>query len=161
MQTKQIHFTLRIAADAHQLPDVEKGLLTAAKTALQDAYSPYSKFRVGAAILLANGKIVTGTNQENASYPAGLCAEGTALSVASSVYPGVMPLKIAVTAVSEKRPVEKPIAPCGICRQKLVEYEERFNHNIEIIMAGESGEVYIVDSVKDILPLHFSAVVLQ
>jgi cytidine deaminase len=160
MQTRQIQFTLHIAADAHALPDIEKGLLQAAKTAIKDAYAPYSKFRVGAAILLANGKIVTGTNQENASYPVGLCAEGTALSVASSVYPDAAPLKIAVTAVSERHAIQTPIAPCGICRQKLLEYEQRFNRDIEIIMAGETGEVHIVKSVKDILPMYFSGKVL-
>lgn len=160
MQTKQIQFTLRIAPDAQHLPDEEKGLLIAAKAALKNSYSPFSRFKVAAAILMANGKIVTGTNQENASYPVGICAEGTALSAASSIYPNVTPLKIAITASSEKHAVANPIAPCGICRQKLAEYEERFNHDIEIIMAGESGEVHIVDSVKDILPLHFSTAVL-
>jgi len=160
MENKQIQFTLQITADISKLPDVEKGLLTAAKAVLGNSYAPYSQFKVGAAILLANGKIVTGTNQENASYPAGLCAEGTALSVASSVYPGVAPLKIAVTALSGKHSINKPIAPCGICRQKLVEYEERFKQDIEVIMAGETGEVYIVKSAKHILPLHFSAEVL-
>ena len=160
MQTKHIQFTLHIAVNAQDLPDLEKGLVLAAKTALSNAYAPYSKFKVAAAILLANGKIVTGTNQENASYPVGLCAEGTALSVASSVYPGIAPVKIAVTAITEKHPIEKPIAPCGICRQKLLEYEQRFNQDIEIIMAGETGEVHIVKSVKDLLPLYFSAAVL-
>jgi cytidine deaminase len=157
METKQIQFTLYTASDAHNLPDEEKGLLTAAKAVLNNAYSPYSKFKVAAAILLSNGKIVTGTNQENASYPVGICAEGTALSAASSLYPGVTPLKMAITAISEKHPIEKPIAPCGICRQKLLEYEQRFNHDIQIIMGGETGEVYLVKSAKDLLPLHFSA----
>ena len=107
-------------------------------------------------MLLANGEIVTGTNQENAAFPVGICAEGTALSAVSALYPGIAVKKIAITVKGGTHKVNHPVAPCGICRQRILEYETRFNSPIEIIMMGEEGEIFVVKSVKDILPLNFS-----
>lgn len=156
MKEREIKFTLREFKDVAELDKKDAELLAAAKGGIKDAYAPYSGFRVAAALLLENGQIITGTNQENASYPTGICAEGTALSAASSVYPNVRILKIAITVKSKLRVCNQPLAPCGICRQRLLEYETRFNSDIEIIMMGEEGEIYMVKSVKDILPLYFS-----
>lgn len=160
MTEREIKFKLQVFASAAELSASDAALVRAAKKSLTAAYAPYSHFRVAAAILLENGEVVTGANQENASFPAGICAEGTALSVASSLYPGVPVKKIAITAKSQTNKTDHPIAPCGICRQRLLEYEYRFNTNIEIIMTGEEGEVYSVKTVKDLLPLNFSGLEL-
>ncbi len=156
MEERELKLSYRVYSGKAELPEEDVRLMQEAVKALASAYAPYSDFKVAAALLLANGKIVTGTNQENAAFPAGICAEGTAFSTASSLYPDTAVLKMAVTVKSEKRKVEKPVAPCGICRQRILEYENRFAQAIEIIMTGECGAVYSVRSVKDLLPLHFS-----
>lgn len=139
-----------------ELPIADAELLQLAKAALENAYAPYSGFKVGAAVLLENGHHLTGTNQENAAFPVGLCAEGTALSAASSLFPQTAVKKIAVSVKSSTHTVQHPVAPCGVCRQRLLEYETRFNNAIEIILMGETGEVLVIKSVKDILPFYFS-----
>ena len=156
MKELELKFTLRVFENVNELTKEDAALLALAKNALKDSYSPYSNFKVAATVLLANGETVTGTNQENAAFPVGICAEGTALSAASSLYPGVAVNKIAITVKSGTHVLNHPVAPCGICRQRLLEYETRFNQNIEIILTGEEGEVYSVATVKDILPLNFS-----
>lgn len=156
MEEKELKLSIRIYSGIAELPDEDEQLMQQAVSALSSAYAPYSGFKVAAALLLANGKIVTGTNQENAAFPAGICAEGTAFSAASSLYPDTAVLKMAVTVRSEKRKIERPVAPCGICRQRMLEYETRFAQAIEIIMTGECGVVYSVQSAKDLLPLYFS-----
>ena len=156
MKERELKFTLRIFDNIKELSEEDASLLAKAKDALKDSYSPYSNFKVAATVLLTNGKTVTGTNQENAAFPVGICAEGTALSAASALYPDTAVNKIAITVKSGKQIVNHPVAPCGVCRQRILEYETRFNSSIEIIMMGESGEIYSVKSVKDILPLNFS-----
>lgn len=157
MIERELKFTLRIFANKNELPTEDNALMEAAMNSLKDAYAPYSKFRVAAAVLLQNGETITGTNQENAAFPVGICAEGTALSACSALYPDVAIKKIAITIKSGTHVVTHPVAPCGVCRQRLLEYETRYNTNIEIILMGEKGEVYAVKSVKDILPLSFSS----
>ena len=156
MKERELKFTLRVFENVNELSKEDASLLASAKNALKDAYAPYSNFRVAATILLANGETVTGTNQENAAFPVGICAEGTALSAASALYPNVAIKKIAITVKSGTHVLNHPVAPCGVCRQRLLEYETRFNNKIEIILMGEDGEVYSVATVKDILPLNFS-----
>lgn len=119
------------------------------------AYAPYSKFHVGAALLLDNGEIITGSNQENASYPSGLCAERTAVYYAGAEFPEAKIKCIAISATSLKRPLTTPIPPCGACRQALVEYEVKQNSNMEVYFMGESGAIVRAKSVKDLLPLIF------
>lgn len=119
------------------------------------AYAPYSKFRVGCAIALDNGKIVLGSNQENAAYPSGLCAERVAIFQAGAVYPDAKILKMAISATSDEKPVLAPIPPCGGCRQSISEYEFKQETPIEIYFMGESGEVYKSDSLKNLLPFMF------
>lgn len=144
-------------ADSSALPAGEASLLQRARSATKDAYAPYSRFRVAAAALLANGEILTGTNQENASYPVGICAERTVLSAASSLYPGVPVQTIAVSYDNELAPSTEPIAPCGICRQTLMEYQARFNGPIRLILSGLTGKVIVVADSADLMPLSFSA----
>ena len=155
MNQLEIKIKVKVFGNLKDLTPADAALMQAAKAALDNSYSPYSSFKVAAAVLLENGEILTGTNQENASYPVGICAEGTVLSAVSAVYPNVAVKKMAVTVKSGKKLVAQPVAPCGICRQRILEYEIRFNSNIEIIMMGEEGEVYSVDSIKDLLPLAF------
>lgn len=143
--------------DASALPPEDLSLLELARRAAEDAYAPYSRFRVGAALLLANGQTVTGTNQENASYPVGICAERTALSTASSLYPGIPVLALAVSYRNELGTSEKPISPCGICRQTICEYQQRYKTPIRLIMAGLSGPVIVIRDAGDLMPLSFSS----
>ncbi len=138
-----------------QLPVDIKILMEEAIAIRKKAYAPYSKFRVGAAILLDNGKTVLGSNQENAAYPSGLCAERVAIFQAGAIYPEAKILKLAISATSDAKPVTAPIPPCGSCRQSIAEYEFKQNTPIEIYFMGESGEVYKSDSLTNLLPLVF------
>jgi cytidine deaminase len=119
------------------------------------AYAPYSKFRVGAALLLDNGKIVLGSNQENAAYPSGLCAERVAVFQSGAVYPEAKILKMAISAASDINTTAAPIPPCGACRQSIAEYEFKQDKDIEIYFMGETGTVYKSDSLKNLLPFTF------
>lgn len=121
----------------------------------KQAYAPYSKFRVGASILLDNGKVVLGSNQESAAYPSGLCAERVAIFQAGSLYPNVKMLKIAISATSDINPTKRPTPPCGACRQSISEYEQKQETPIEIYFMGETGEVFKSDSLENLLPLSF------
>jgi cytidine deaminase len=125
------------------------------------AYAPYSKFNVGAAAKLANGEIIVGANQENASYPVGICAERTLLSTASSLFPNVAIHTMAISYKSTKLESDHPITPCGICRQTLHEFQLRVKQSMRLILAGETGEVYILSDADILLPLSFSATDLQ
>ncbi|MBF7092983.1 cytidine deaminase [Flavobacterium sp. ALJ2] len=119
------------------------------------AYAPYSKFRVGAALLLDNGKIVLGSNQENAAYPSGLCAERVAIFHAGAIYPEAKILKIAISAASDTNQTTAPIPPCGSCRQSIAEYEIKQETPIEIYFMGEIGAIYQSASLKNLLPFMF------
>ncbi|MCS6917433.1 MAG: cytidine deaminase [Chitinophagales bacterium] len=149
--------TIRYAhvEEVSALENWQQDLLNRAWQAVDLAYAPYSRFRVGAAVLLDNGAVVLGSNQENASSPAGLCAERTALSVAAMQYPAATIRAVAIRARNDEDPPDSPVAPCGICRQTLLEYELRQNHNIELLLQGAAGPVVIIGSVKDLLPLYF------
>ena len=133
----------------------EQSLLNAATEALSHAYAPYSRFRVGAALLLENGVVVKGNNQENAAYPSGLCAERVGIFYAGANYPGVSVNKIAITAASMDFSSDHPVAPCGACRQSLLEYELNQGKPIIIIMKGTNGKTYRSAGVRQLLPLFF------
>lgn len=139
------------------LPSDVNDLMNKAIEIRRKAYAPYSKFRVGAAILLDNGKVVLGSNQENAAYPSGLCAERVAIFQAGTLYPEAKVLKLAISAASDEKEVTLPIPPCGSCRQSIAEYEIRQSSPIEIYFMGESGEVIKSDSLKDLMPLLFDS----
>ncbi|KQO34649.1 cytidine deaminase [Flavobacterium sp. Leaf82] len=130
-------------------------LMNQAVEVRKKAYAPYSQFRVGAALLLDNGKIILGSNQENAAYPSGLCAERVAIFHAGSIYPEAKILKMAITAASDTNQTTAPIPPCGSCRQSIAEYEIRQDTPIEIFFMGEIGEVYKSASLKNLLPFMF------
>ena len=151
--------TTRIVSypDPAELDASEQALLQAAHQAAGKAYAPYSRFFVGAALLMANGDVATGNNQENAAYPSGICAERVAIFSASAAHPDTPVVKMAVVAHSNSFVINRPISPCGSCRQVLAEYERKFNRPIELLLQGASGEVYRVASVADILPLMFTA----
>jgi len=119
------------------------------------AYAPYSNFTVGCAILLENGEVVTGNNQENAAYPSGLCAERVAIFYAGSRFPGVAISKLAITASPKDDSFHKPVPPCGACRQSIAEYENRQDNPIELFFMGAAGNVVKAASLKDLLPLVF------
>ena len=138
-----------------ELPESLQQLLQAAGEAVEDSYAPYSKFRVGAAALLENGMIVKGSNQENASSPVGICAERVTLSAVSALHPNVAVIAIAITAKAKDHLLDGPVAPCGLCRQTLLEYEERFKKPIELILQGETGIIFRFTSAGDLLPHSF------
>lgn len=131
-------------------------LLLEAQKMVKTAYAPYSEFHVGAAVLLENGKIVTGNNQENAAYPSGLCAERVAIYYAGAQYPNVAIKAIAIAVKSKNMIIKEPLSPCGGCRQAIAEYENKSGKPIRIIMTGEKGGVYIAKSIESLLPLMFS-----
>ena len=137
-----------------ELTEADRTLLQAAMDATTRSYAPYSKFSVGAAARLNNDVIVTGTNQENAAYPSGLCAERTTLFYANSQYPDQAVATLAVAARTERDFLDAPIPPCGACRQVILETEKRFNQPMRILLYGKE-EVYEVKSIRDLLPLSF------
>lgn len=155
MKHININTTFAVYSSLTDLPQDVQDLMTAAIEIRKTAYAPYSKFRVGAALLLDNGKIVLGSNQENAAYPSGLCAERVAIFHSGAIYPDAKILKLAVTAASDTNPTTSPIPPCGACRQSISEYEFKQDTPIEIYFMGEMGEVYQSDSIKNLLPLSF------
>lgn len=139
-----------------ELSDADRKLVESAREATARAYAPYSRFHVGAAILLDNGEIVTGANQENAAFSSGTCAERSACFYAGARFPGVAFRKIAIAAVgTDGKPVEQPIPPCGSCRQALLEYETLAGHDVEVLLTG-ADKVYRLPSVRSLLPLSFS-----
>ncbi|NTW32738.1 MAG: cytidine deaminase [Bacteroidetes bacterium] len=140
-----------------ELTQDDRGLVLLAKEAADTAYAPYSKFHVGAALKLENGVCIKGSNQENVAYPSGLCAERVAIFSASSQYPGIPVNTIAITAKTDSFKVDSPITPCGSCRQVLAEYERLFKKPIRVILTGETGSVYVIDKIEDLLPLSFKA----
>ena len=138
-----------------ELNSEQQLLLAKAKEALQYSYSPYSNFKVGCAILLENGSIVLGSNQENASFPAGICAERVAVSNAVHQYDSEDIVSMAITVKSDDFEVSAPIAPCGVCRQVLLESELKQNQEFTILLQGSEGKIYEVPSAKSLLPLYF------
>jgi cytidine deaminase len=155
MKSLKITSHLEVYDSLDELPREVSVLMQEAFEARDNAYAPYSEFNVGAAILLENDEVVTGSNQENASYPSGLCAERTAFFYAGSKYPGVKMKKVAISAKSLKHIVAAPISPCGACRQVMAEYEVNQDAAIELFFMGETGKVLKAKSVRDLLPLIF------
>lgn len=155
MKKELFQFDYEVYNSSSELNDEDLALLKAAQEAASIAYAPYSDFYVGAAARLKNGELVKGANQENASFPAGLCAEGVVMAVAASRFPGVPIATLAISYHSSKSESDHPIAPCGICRQSLQEFKERTGSPIRLIMGGMKGKIYIVPDASDLLPLAF------
>ena len=154
--TLTITTNLIVYKSMEDLPKEDFELLKLAKKAVKSAYAPYSRFFVGAAILLENGKISIGNNQENAAYPSGLCAERVAIFHASAKYPNIPIKKIAVSVASKTQIINEPVSPCGGCRQVISEYEMKYDSPISIIMSGETGQIYVSDSIENLLPIMFN-----
>lgn len=150
---KEIQYTTYQSID--ELDIHMQALIQATWQASEQAYAPYSKFKVGAAVLLSNGKIITANNQENASYPEGLCAERVALFYASAQYPNKKIIALAVAGNSNQNITDIPITPCGGCRQVLSEYESKQQEIIKIFMTGISGKIMMVDGIDNLLPFRF------
>lgn len=157
MKENKFEFNYNVFESIDELPEDLKKLLSEARAITAQAYAPYSNFQVGAIAKLANGETVTGSNQENASFPVGLCAERVLLASVSSVYPKVPIETIAISYKSENVKSDHPISPCGICRQALQEYEGRINHSVKLILGGMTGPVYVIDSASRLLPLAFTS----
>lgn len=153
---KRINLTtsIEIFDSKVELTKQEQTIIDAAKEACQTAYAPYSEFNVGAAILLENGEIIAGSNQENAAYPSGLCAERTAMFYANAKYPDTAVVSIAIMAMNKHGILPNPVAPCGACRQVLLETELRFKKPFDILLVGQSS-IQKIKSSKDLLPLSF------
>lgn len=136
-------------------------LLKAARNATKTAYAPYSKFKVGAAALLSNGQIVIGSNQESASYPVGICAERTLLNSIGSQFSSESIIAMAISYDTDKAACDEPISPCGMCRQSLLDFENRYQSPIKIILAGQSGPIMVFDAAKNLLPFGFNGSILK
>jgi cytidine deaminase len=153
--SKTIQINYKLHEDMFDLPNEWQSLIESAKTITHQAYAPYSHFKVGAAILLENGIVVTGNNQENMAFPSGLCAERVAVFYAGAQYPNQKIKAIAIAVHPENFEVSQPLAPCGSCRQSLLEYELKQNEDIDVLLTGQSGSVIQINGIKSLLPLHF------
>ena len=157
MIKEEFKFNFQVYDSIDELNNEDADLLNEAGKVTQFAYVPYSNFRVGAFAKLVNGKTVSGTNQENASYPAGICAERSLMSTASSLFPGVGIETIAISYNNMNGKSDRPISPCGICRQSFSEFQDRTKNPIRIILSGMEGKVQIIENAKNLLPLVFGA----
>jgi cytidine deaminase len=155
MKKVEIKTQITVFDSIEELSSSAKNLMHKAIEIKNNAYAPYSKFKVGAALLLEDGTIITGNNQENAAYPSGICAERVAIWKASSDFPNHKILKLAISASSSSQITKEPVAPCGACRQTLSEYELKQKDKIEVYFMGEIGKVIKTDSLLDLLPIAF------
>ena len=155
MGKTRFEFEYDVYESSEELTGEDAALLDRARKMTAVAYAPYSNFFVGAVARLVNGEIVAGTNQENASYPVGICAERVLLGNAATSFPGVAIDTLAVSYDSKNGLSDHPISPCGMCRQALLEYEARSERPIRVILAGQTGEVLIVKSTSFLLPFAF------
>ena len=155
MKKVELKTQITIFDNIEELPNLVKGLMNKAIESKQNAYAPYSKFKVGAALLLEDGTIITGNNQENAAYPSGMCAERVAIWKVSSDFPHKKIVKLAISASSSSQILKEPVAPCGACRQTLSEYEIKQKDKIEVYFMGEIGQIIKTESVLDLLPIAF------
>ena len=160
MQEKKIELSF-ITAHLSELSEQEQQLVANAKSSLKTAYAPYSGFLVGASVLLENGEIINGSNQENVAYPSGLCAERVALFYAGAKHPDVKVKTIAVSVLSKNFEVTDVISPCGACRQVMAEYEEKQEEAIKVILHSPNDDVLIANRVEDLLPFMFKSPLLK
>jgi cytidine deaminase len=156
MQENKFEFNYTVYKSSDELPKALQELISTARAVTEQAYAPYSNFQVGAVARLANGELVTGSNQENASFPVGLCAERVLLATVSSQFPRIPIDTIAVSYKSDQHKSDHPISPCGICRQSLQEYENRMSQPVQLVLGGLTGPVYVIDSASRLLPLAFT-----
>src|SRR5688572_2219670 len=155
MKKEHLHIEYEVYDSSSALNESDRNLLAAAQHATSISYAPYSEFYVGAAAEMQNGEVIVGGNQENASFPAGLCAEGVVFANASSRFPGMPVKSLAISYKSSKQKSDHPIAPCGICRQSLQEFRERTGSPVRLIMGGIEGKIVVVADASTLLPFAF------
>ena len=155
MRKEQFICPYEVYDSMEELPKQDADLMRCAHEAARNAYAPYSNFNVGAAVRLANGAIVLGNNIENAAYPSGLCAERVAMFGAMAQYPGVPFEALAVTAWSDTKAIDEPVAPCGACRQVMVEVEQLSKRPLRVLCQGDTGAVMVFDGVESLMPFIF------
>lgn len=160
MKLKSINISYKSFEDKSEMDDISQELIKRAEEVLENAYAVYSQFQVGAALLLDNGEIVTGNNQENIAYPSSLCAERVALYYCKAHAPNAVVKRIAIMAKSKKGELLEVISPCGACRQVMSEYERIQSEPMEVILKGEGSSMMVFESVADLLPLSFNTKVL-
>ena len=158
---KKYEFEYEQLEHAGLLSISDQALLNAAIKATETAYAPYSNFKVGAAALLSTGEIILGSNQESTSFPVGICAERNLLNSIGSQYPNATILAMAISYDPLNKPSVEPISPCGMCRQSLLDYENRYQAPIKIILAGKSGPVMVLPSAANLLPFGFDGAILK
>jgi cytidine deaminase len=156
---QEYNFDFEVYDDINDLEKADADLLLEARKVTQKAYAPYSNFLVGAAAIFTNGEMVFGTNQENASYPVGICAERVLLASASMLQTDepIKSMAISYNNISGKGESDRPVSPCGMCRQSLAEYEERTGKPMKLILSGMEGKVIIINSASQLLPLSFGS----
>ena len=157
MKTEEFKFSISVYGSSDELNPKDAFILREARSVTQFAYAPYSNFQVGAVAKLINGETVKGTNQENASYPAGICAERVLLSCAASQYPGIGIETIAIAYNNLTGKSDRPVSPCGICRQSFTEFQQRTKTPIRIILSGMEGKVQVIENAAYLLPLVFGS----
>jgi cytidine deaminase len=156
-EEKSFQFTYRILNHWNALNENDQNLVKSAFAAMENAYAPYSKFKVGAAALLENQEVICGSNQENIAYPSGLCAERVALNYAGAAFPGVAVRVLCIVAKGDLMPMDQLLSPCGGCRQVMLESENRQKTPIRILMVNQDGSTMILDKVQDLLPFGFGS----
>ena len=157
MKTEEFTFSISVYDSIDELSQEDAFILSEARSVTQFAYAPYSNFLVGAAAKLVNGETLTGTNQENASYPAGICAERVLLSCAASKYPGIGIETMAIAYNNLKGKSDRPVSPCGICRQSFTEFQQRTKTPMRIILSGMEGKIQVIENAAYLLPLVFGS----
>jgi cytidine deaminase len=157
MKENKYEFTYEVYNDSSELNEKDAWLLNEARNVTAQAYAPYSNFNVGAVAMLENGEVVAGTNQENASYPVGICAERVLLGSVATLHPKIPIHTIAISYSSDEVRSDHPISPCGMCRQALLEYESRTSKPIRLILGGQEGKVYVIKTAKSLLPFAFTS----
>ncbi len=157
IQEASIQTIYNVYTNDSYLELIDQELINKARAVALNAYAPYSGFKVGAVALMEDGTFISGTNQENASYPIGLCAERVLLAAASSIAMNQKILTMAISYQTNLVNSDKPVAPCGICRQSLVEFESRFETPLRLLLSGSSGEVFEISSVSELLPFSFKS----
>ncbi|MDG2369880.1 MAG: cytidine deaminase [Flavobacteriales bacterium] len=158
---KELKIQYNTYTSSDELDDVSRKLLNSAQECMRKAYAVYSGFYVGAALLLENGEVITGNNQENIAFPSSMCAERVALYFCKANSPNAKVLKIAIAARSSEGVLDDLITPCGACRQVMSEYERIQGHNMQVILKAEVGEILVFDSVTNLLPLAFESETLS
>jgi cytidine deaminase len=157
MKKETAGFQYEVYDDITDLNKDDADLLIKARAVTKQAYAPYSHFFVGAIAKLNNGEMVAGTNQENASYPVGICAERVLLGNAATLYPGTGINTIAISYSSKDLKSDHPISPCGMCRQSLLEYETRTNQPIRLVLGGQEGKILVIKTASYLLPFAFTS----